>query len=298
MFDVCAVGHVTRDVIRIQGRPPREQPGGPPYYAAMALASLGLRTAVVTRLAEADAGALLAGLRAAGVTVRYRPGAKTSVWENIYPEGGAGRREQRARAVAAVFPPADLDGVSARAWLLDPLTRRNGFASFLRAVARKGGLVALETQGVVRKYLGPGVCAHDRDRALAAFAHTDIVKAEAGEAAALTGAGDPAEAARRLAGLGAGEVLVTMGGRGSLVLAEGRVHRIPAYAPGRVVDATGCGDSYLAGYVMGRLESAHPEACGHFGAALAALKMERFGPFAGTRDEVEARLARGPGAGG
>jgi sugar/nucleoside kinase (ribokinase family) len=292
MFDVCAVGHVTRDVIRIQGRAEREQPGGAAYYAAMALASLGLKAAVVTRMALRDEDALLSGLRAAGVTVFCRASRSTTFFENTYPEGASGGRVLRPGAVAGALSARDLEGVRARGFLLDPLTHAHAFAAFLKAVRPRAGLVALEAQGLVRKLFCAGVPAAVRQRALRGLDAVDILKADEDEARALTGAGDAATAARLLGALGPREVVVTRAGRGALVWARGRVVPIPAMAPARAVDATGCGDTFLAGYLARRLETEDPQECGRFAAALAALKLSGYGPFTGTRQDVERMLAR------
>ncbi len=83
---------------------------------------------------------------------------------------------------------------------------------------------------------------------------------------------------------------MTCGGNGSLILAGGRLHDIPAYPPRVVADPTGCGDTYSAGYIYHRLQSDDIGAAGRFAAALAALKLERHGPFTGDAQEVQARL--------
>ena len=67
----------------------------------------------------------------------------------------------------------------------------------------------------------------------------------------LTGLSDPHEAARQLYEWGVKEVLVTLGGMGSLIFDGKDFYRIPAYKPREVVDATGCGDTsaiYINGY--------------------------------------------------
>ncbi len=85
-------------------------------------------------------------------------------------------------------------------------------------------------------------------------------------------------------------MIVSLGRGGSVVLSGGRLHRIAAVAPRRLVDATGCGDTYMAGYVSRRLKGDDAERAGRFAAALATLKLERSGPFTGTEADVEARL--------
>lgn len=49
MFGVCVVGHVVRDINTIGGITQAPSPGGTAYYSAIVYASLGLRTAVVTK---------------------------------------------------------------------------------------------------------------------------------------------------------------------------------------------------------------------------------------------------------
>ena len=56
------------------------------------------------------------------------------------------------------------------------------------------------------------------------------------------------------------------------------------------VDSTGCGDTFMAGYLYQRLMGADFSTAGSFAAAIAALKMERAGPFDGTLDDVHKRL--------
>ncbi|MGB8276235.1 MAG: PfkB family carbohydrate kinase [Alphaproteobacteria bacterium] len=289
-FDVCAVGHITRDIVQAAGKAARTQTGGGAYYAASACRALGLATCVVTRMAAEDE-ALLEGLRAAGVTVVRRESRSTTVFETVY-EDDAHTRVQTALAVADPFAAADLAEVAARAFVLDPLVDED-FGDFLAAAAAGGALVALDAQGLVRKLMQPGVSEAARRLMLRALSRVDVLKADVREAEALTGAREPGPAAAALSGLGPREVIVTMGAQGAVLSAGGRLEPVPALRPRAVVDATGCGDSFLAAYVARRLEGETPPASARFAAALAALKIERHGPFAGSRDEVERRLAEG-----
>jgi sugar/nucleoside kinase (ribokinase family) len=53
-----------------------------------------------------------------------------------------------------------------------------------------------------------------------------------------------------------------------------------------VVNATGCGDTYMTGYLYHRAKGAGIEDAGHFAAAMATLKIQGLGPFEGTKDDI------------
>ena len=285
---ICVLGHVTRDIVRGPGDAERTQPGGTAYYAAAALACLGFPVHLVTRMARRD-HVLLDGLKGLGVSVAARDSVETTAFETVYREN-PDRPGREPLAVADPFDESDFEGVAARAVVMDPLATHDGFTALMSAAARAAPLVALDLQGWVRKFLIPGVSETTRAEQLAGLIHVSVLKADIEEAAKLTYETNPARAAAALAGLGAREVIVTMGGEGSHVLAEGRGYDIPAYPPQALVDPTGAGDSYLAGYVAARLEGMNPAEAGRFGAALASLKLARHGPFAGTWEDVLALL--------
>ena len=290
MFDVCVIGHVTRDVVTIKGQTAREMPGGTAYYAAVALRRLGLRTAVVTRMAAEDRSPLLDGLRDEGVDARCAESGATMVFENAYPTGNPDTRQQRVRAVADPFQPADLTGLAVEIYHLGPLTAGDVSVAFMAHVAGLGGRLSLDVQGFLRRVDAGRVCPADWPEKREGLACVDILKADAGEAEVLTGKADPEDAARALAGLGPREVIITHGRLGALIHADGRIVRIAPVRAARVVDPTGCGDSFMAGYLQQRLKSADVARAGRFAAAVAALKLGRFGPFAGRPADVEALL--------
>jgi sugar/nucleoside kinase (ribokinase family) len=62
--------------------------------------------------------------------------------------------------------------------------------------------------------------------------------------------------------------------------------------PRRTVDATGCGDTYLAAYLARRITSHDLGECGAFAAVAAAINLESFGAFCGSVAEIAKR--RGP----
>ena len=119
-----------------------------------------------------------------------------------------------------------------------------------------------------------------------ALKYIDILKVNEHEMEVLTGQTDIKQAALQLAEWGVKEVLITLGSLGSIIYAEGTFHKIPAYPPKDIVDATGCGDTYATGYLYMRNKGASYEEAGCFAAAMSTLKLEASGPFSKTEEDV------------
>ena len=291
MFDVCIVGHATRDLIRVDGRAAKELPGGVVYYAATAARSLGLETAVIAKAAKEDADGIMAELRRIGVRTYCSATAATTVFENDYSGDGLGSGDQRVRSVASAFERRDLVRLRARIFHLGPLTEGDMTVGFLKALSRRRGRVFLDVQGFLRRVEHGRVRPVDWLDKGEGLAHVDVLKANLAEARVLSGEADPERAARAIADLGPTEVVVTLGGEGSLLLAAGRVYRVPAFRPRAIVDPTGCGDTYSAGYIYCRAQSDDVETAGRFAAAVATLKLQCHSPFRGDAGQVRALLA-------
>ncbi len=86
--------------------------------------------------------------------------------------------------------------------------------------------------------------------------------------------------------------VLTMGGDGSIVaMGDERIH-VPAYAI-EVVDTTGCGDAFTAGFIAGLADDRPLAECAHLGTASASLVAGGLGSDAGITDraQVEAAMA-------
>ena len=119
----------------------------------------------------------------------------------------------------------------------------------------------------------------------------DVLVPNEHEAAAITGRTDPREALAALLER-VPEVLVTLGGEGSLYGARGAepVH-VPALKV-EAVDTTAAGDTFCGSFAVARAEGAGPAEAMRFAAAAAALSVQRHGASSSmpTRAEVEALL--------
>lgn len=96
--------------------------------------------------------------------------------------------------------------------------------------------------------------------------------------------------ARRMQEMGAQNVLVSMAGEGGvLVAADGEVYQSPA-AKGTVVNSVGAGDSCVAGFLAGLMETGSYQTAFRMG--LAAGSASAFSDHLATRPEVEDLMSR------
>lgn len=104
----------------------------------------------------------------------------------------------------------------------------------------------------------------------------DIFLTNEVEACSITGAGTAEEAMDRL-GKYAGIVAVKLGGKGSIVKSGERVIRVPAIEEVEVLDTTGAGDLYGAGFVYGFLNGWDLEKTARFASASGSLAVTFYG---------------------
>lgn len=121
------------------------------------------------------------------------------------------------------------------------------------------------------------------------------------EAAALSGVAvdsvDGAlQAADALSQRGVRNVLITLGEKGALLHGEAGTAQFPPLADATVVDTTGAGDAFNAGFAVALAEGRPAEDAIRFATAVAGLSVGRPGTAASmpTRPEIEVALERIP----
>lgn len=84
-------------------------------------------------------------------------------------------------------------------------------------------------------------------------------------------------------------LIVTLGGNGSLIYADGQRFEIPCVEADRIVDPTGCGDAYRAGLLYGIARGWDWPTCGRLASTMGAIKIASRGGqnHKPTREEIE-----------
>jgi len=287
MYDICCIGHITLDKV-VTPRAELFMAGGTAFYFSSALENMQTAYLLVTSVAESEMKYVDA-LREKGINVWAYPSAHTVYFENIYGEN-QDNRKQNVLQQADPFSVEQLVDAEAKIFHLGPLLAGDIPVELIKYLASKGS-VSLDAQGYLRKVVKEKVHPVDWPDKQEALQYVDILKADEAEMAVLAGCKNVKEGTKILAGWGVKEVVITNGSMGSAIYNNGVLYDIPAYRPKGVIDATGCGDTYMAGYLYQRTKGAGMQQSGQFAAAMASLKMESPGPFTGTEEEILARLA-------
>ncbi|MEA2468817.1 MAG: hypothetical protein QOJ57_2943 [Thermoleophilaceae bacterium] len=116
-----------------------------------------------------------------------------------------------------------------------------------------------------------------------AMEHVDYLFPNEEQALAFTGRTDPVEAARALLERGVGCVAMTRGASGSSIVSAGGVEHVPAFETD-VVDTTGCGDAFVAGFIRGLSLDRSPRDAAVVGSATASFVAGGLGSDAGEFD--------------
>jgi sugar/nucleoside kinase (ribokinase family) len=286
---VLVVGDVIDDVL-VRPRGPvtpdsdtpaeiRSEPGGSGANTAAWLGSLGVPTRFAGRVGARDVARHTDALRGCGVEPQLAPdplAATGALVALVQPDGTRTMfvdRGANARLGLADLPDELLDGVD--------LLHVSGYALFdLPARDAVLDLVDRARRRAVPTSVDPGSVAFLREASPAAFhawtRGVTVLLPNRDEAAVLTGATDPAAMARAL-GAHHDVAVVTLGAQGAVACGrDGAVVRAPAVGTD-VVDTTGAGDAFNAGFLAHWLTRAPLVDCLAAGNALAADAVRRLG---------------------
>jgi sugar/nucleoside kinase (ribokinase family) len=246
--------------------------GGCAANVAIDLRRLGVSTGVVGCVGQDAFGRFIIDtLAAAGVDVegiRELTDAETS-GTLIINVRGEDRRFIHAVGANARLSPAEIPLARVRAakvlyvggYLLMPALEGQPLAGLFREARAAGVKTVLDI-------VMPGAGNH-LEKLAAVLAETDVFLPNHDEAAALTGLADPLQQAERFAALGAGAVVITCGGAGSVLVAGHQRLRAGVY-PLDHKGSTGAGDAFDAGFIAGMLAGEDLAGCLRWGSAVGA----------------------------
>jgi len=267
--------------------PGQESSGGSAANTCAVAAALGARVAYLGKVADDDLGRVFArDIAAAGVHFPSAPlagGAPTArCLILVTPDGQRTMNTFLGACVAFGEPDVDAaliaDGavLYLEGYLFDPPAAQSAFRAAARAARVAGRQVALS--------LSDAFCVNrHRDAFRRLLADVDILFANEAEICALYEANDFLDAAASVRADVALAAL-TRSEAGSLILRGDERVDVPA-EPTQVVDTTGAGDAYAAGFLAAYTAGRDLAACGRLGSLAAAEVISHYGarPLADLR---------------
>src|ERR1700738_500492 len=270
--------------------PAVEVSGGSAANTTVGAASLGARAAFIGKVKDDELGRVFAhDIRAAGVAFATPPAAGPSTarcYVLVTPDGE--RTMNTYLGAAQDLHPKDIDAATIAAaqiiylegYLWDPPHAKEAFL--------KAAKIAHDAERDVALTLSDAFCV-DRFRAefldLIRTGTVDVVFANERELHSLylTADFDGAVSALRN---DARAAVVTRSGRGCVVITREETDAVPAYPVERVVDATGAGDLFAAGFLVGVARGADYRTAARLGALAAAEVIQHLGarPEASLKD--------------
>ncbi len=271
--------------------PAVEVSGGSAANTIVGVASLGARSAFIGKVKDDLLGRAFAhDIRAAGVTFATTPAADGVPTGRCYvlvtPDGE--RTMNTFLGAAQDLHPADIDAdmIAASAitylegYLWDPKNAKDAFLKAAKIAHDAGRIVALT--------LSDAFCV---DRYRSEFLHlmrsktVDLIFANETELHSLYQTAD-FEAAVAALRANVATAVVTRSEKGCLVISPDGMEAVPAFPVERVVDTTGAGDLFAAGFLCGLARGADDRSCGRLGALAAAEVIQHLGarPEASLKD--------------
>jgi sugar/nucleoside kinase (ribokinase family) len=284
-YDVVCIGNYTKDTI-ISPTGTRYVDGGGMNYAAHAAARLGLKVAVVTRLAKED-GRVVEKFNQDGIDCypTFSPQSTEMCLE--YPTTDPDIRNLSVNFIAGAITVNEVQNLEMKAAVIVSSLRGEVGLEVIRALKEKKVLLAADMQGFVRVLQGKRLVNAPWEEMKTTLACLDVLKSDAVEAEFLTGERDIFKAAKIYAGMGPKEIVLTHKD-GLLIHADGNDYEMGFY-PAQLSGRSGRGDTCIGTYVAMRL-SKPPREAGIWAAAVTSLKMEKLGPFDRPVSDVEALI--------
>ncbi len=261
--------------------PGMESSGGSAANTCAVAAALGARVGFLGKVAGDLLGQVFAhDIRAAGVhfpTAALESGVAPTARCLILVTPDAQRTMNTFLGACTRFCEADLSPEDIRrarvtyleGYLFDPPHAQAAFRAAARIARAAGRKVAIT--------LSDPFCVGRHRDAFRAFVRddADILFANEAEILALY-ATDDFDAAAAMAAKDVAVAALTRGERGSVVVAGSERHAVPA-KPTDVVDTTGAGDAYAAGFLAALARGAALPECGRWGSIAAAEVISHFG---------------------
>ena len=283
-YDLMILGPATRDVnIDYTGEESRIV-GGAVTFCTPAAAAAGTSVFAAIK-ANPEDGEVLRAFRLPEEDRVILPSRYTTEMRNEYFSADRERRRASCPRQSDPILPEEVPQVPRTMTHLAGLLYGDFPGVLIESLKEQGKLTA-DIQGFLRCNEDGKLVFHDWAEKRKYLPYFDILKTDAAEAEILTGLSDRAAAARQLTAWGVPEVLISY--NTEMLAFDGTHMEVFPVRSRSLAGRTGRGDTVFGSYIAMRCLGADLKEALRYATACVSLKMETPGPFAGTREDVEA----------
>lgn len=288
MFDVCVIGQIVKDYNYLKGKkyPPKISAGGAGYYSTYTYYNLGLKTAVVTSFNKNDK--YLLSRQFDNIKIINNNNATSTEFRNYYRLGDKNYRKQEAtynnRPVKNKIPKAKI-------YHFGPLVPNDINYILYNKIKKRKGLKILDVQGLTRDIKNQIIINQINPSIKKLLKGFDVLKCDTRELFLMKDYKKKESIVNYLFDLGISEIIVTKGFFGSTIYSKEKDRTvIPPFIPNKIVDTTGCGDTYAAIYAFARYKGYSIYHAGLLASAGSGIKTEKTGLLTKSFTKIKIRV--------
>ncbi|MDR2571206.1 MAG: PfkB family carbohydrate kinase [Oscillospiraceae bacterium] len=287
-YGITFIGHMAYDEVHPFGEEKIIAPGSAVLCGAMVTARIGIKTAAVVKM-SLDEEHITQPMKDLGVDVFIIPADCTTYSRVLHKSENVDERDITLLKTAGLMKIEDIPDLESEYYHLGGISDSEFDMALIDGLKDRGYRLSTDMQSYVRqitpitKEINFGDVKDKKEIA----SKMDMIKLDVVEARVLTGTEDLEKAAQIVQAWGCPEVVIT---RSDGVLARsGTESFFEKFSNSSVIGRTGRGDTTFAAYQSWRLKHDIPTSL-KFAAALVSIKMETYGPFKGTLEDVFKRI--------
>ena len=287
-YGITFIGHMCYDEVTPYGEDKIVAPGSAVLCGAMVSARIGVKTAAVVKM-SLDEEHITRPMKDLGVDVFIIPSNVTTYSRVLHKSENVDERDITLVRTAGLIKIEDVPELTSEYFHLGGISDSEFDMALIDGLKARGCKLSTDMQSYVRQItpVTNEINFGDVKDKEEIVSKMDMVKLDIVEARVLTGTEDLEKAAQIVESWGCPEVVIT---KSDGVLArQSGVSYFEKFSNSSVIGRTGRGDTTFAAYQSRRLKH-DVQASLKFAAALVSIKMETYGPFKGTLEDVYTRI--------
>jgi len=287
-YGITFIGHMAYDEVHHFGGGSVVAPGSAVLCGAMVSAKIGIKTAAVVKMSLEEEH-ITQPMKDLGVDVFVIPADCTTYSRVLHKSANVDERDITLIRTAGLMKVEDIPELESEYYHLGGISDSEFDMALIDGLKSRGYRLSTDMQSFVRQItpITKEINFGDVKDKEEIVSKMDMLKIDVVEARVLTGTDDLEKATEIVQSWGCPEVVCTRSD-GVFARVDGKTY-FEKFSNNSVIGRTGRGDTTFAAYQSWRLTHDVPTSL-KFAAALVSIKMETYGPFRSTLEDVYARI--------